>query len=726
MANDLAKTLLSQMTLEEKAGQITQLPTKCFAVQGGELTGTSSRLGITEEQKWMAGSVLGKLDAASMRAIQKENLVRSRLGIPMMFMTDIIHGYNTIYPVPLALACTWDKDLMEHCARLSAVEGSAAGYQVTFSPMVDMVQDPRWGRVMESFGEDPRLQADFGQAMVRGYQGRALDAPDSLAACVKHFAGYGAAAGGRDYNYADISEFTLQNSYFPPFQACIQAGARFVMAAFESLNGVPATANSWLLQDILRKQMGFPGIVISDWGAVNELMCHGVASTPKDAGRLALSSGIQIEMATTSVLQHVESLVEEAPQLLPLLDDAVEKILTLKEALGLFRDPYRGVTQQRQQQTFRMPEMVETARKAAADSAVLLENNGVLPLRKGSRILLAGPYADSKELFGPWSIDGVQEHVVTVYEGLSYKDVSIEGVCQTDLEEIPSSQVDDITARAQGCDCVILALGEPEGWSGEAHSRSELSLPPDQVSLLRRLKEAGNRVVVLLFHGRPLDLRQVVPYADAILCMWFPGTEGGNGAADLLMGDVNPSGRLTMSFPHGTGQIPVTYRLTPTGRPKEQLPHEPRYKSHYLDIPNEPLYPFGYGLSYTTYEKEITDIILEDGTATVQVRCTNTGHRDGYEVIALYGKKTVSKVARPVKELVAYDKVFCKAGQSVMVSLPLPGDLGRIWTQTQGFTQDEGEFIIGVDSHQQSAHARWSVHLNQRGYTYVHKKDHTS
>lgn len=726
MSNNLAKTFLSQMTLEEKAGQITQISTKYFAVQGSELTGTASKLGITEQQKWLSGSVLGKLDAASMRAIQKENLVRSRLGIPMMFMTDIIHGYNTIYPIPLALACSWDKALIERCARLSAVEGSAAGYQVTFSPMVDMVQDPRWGRVMESFGEDTLLQCDFGRAMVQGYQGAGLDAPDSLAACVKHFAGYGAAAGGRDYNYADISEFSLQNSYFPPFQACIEAGAQFVMAAFESLNGVPATANSWLLQDILRKQMNFPGIVISDWGAVNELMCHGVASSQKDAGRLALANGIQIEMATTSILQHVESLMEEAPELLPLLDDAVEKILTLKEALGLFQDPYRGVSSERQQRTFRMPEMVRTARKAVADSAVLLENNGVLPLKKGSRILLAGPYANSKDLFGPWSIDGVQEHVVTVYEGLSQKDISLEAVCQTDFQAISPSEVDEIAARAQCCDCVILALGEPENWSGEAHSRSDLSLPGDQITLLQRLKGKGNRVVVLLFHGRPLDLRQVVPYADAILCMWFPGTEGGNGAADLLMGDVNPSGRLTMSFPYGAGQIPVTYRLTPTGRPKELLPHEPRYKSHYLDIPNEPLYSFGYGLSYTTYEKEILDIVLEDGNATAHVRLTNTGERDGYEVIALYGKKMVSKVARPSKELIAYDKVFCKAGQSKVVSIPLPKHLGTIWTQTEGFTNDVGEFIIFVDSNRQSSNVLWSVHLNQRGYTYVDKKNHTS
>lgn len=686
--------IIKNMTIEEKAGQLTQLPSMYFDIDSSMLTGTACNFDI--EKKWLVGSILGKLDAKSMRAIQTKAIEKSRFNIPIMFMTDIIHGYKTIYPVPLALSCSFDKELINKCARLSAIEGSAAGYQVTFSPMVDLVRDARWGRVMESFGEDKRLQSDFGSEMVKGYMGDGLDKPDSLAACVKHFAGYGAACGGRDYNTADISEYSLQNDYFPSFKACVDAGAKFVMAAFESLNGTPATANKWLLDDILRKQMNFDGVVISDWGAVNELICHGVAQNELEAGKKALESGIQIEMSTTSILQNATLFIEQNNELEKLLDSAVEKILLLKLELGLFDDPYRNISEKREKECLYTQEMKEFARKSACDSAVLLENNGVLPLKPNSNITLAGPYAKSCNLLGPWSIDGEIENVISVYEGLEKSELNINNVYQTDFEKITDSEIDNILESARKSEFTVLVLGERESWSGEAGSRSDISLPKAQIKLLKTLKNHDIKIIVVLFNGRPLDLRKVKKHADAILEMWFSGTQTGNAVADLLTGKANPSGKLTMSFPYNVGQIPVYYNCLSTGRPSELLTNEPRYKSHYLDIPNEPLYYFGYGLSYTSFDTNVKEFnISEDITITVDVK--NTGEFDGAHVIQIYSKKSVSCVSRPKKELASYEKVFLKSGETKTVKLTVKNDIAKIWTQNDGFMFDSGEYELFLD-----------------------------
>lgn len=699
MDRNQIKILIRQMTLEEKAGQVTQLPSRYFAIQGSQLTGTKTKLGISEEKKWLCGSLLGKLDAESMRNIQKENMKRSRLHIPMMFMTDIVHGYQTIFPVPLAMAGSFDPELLQKCARISAKEGSAAGYQVTFSPMVDVVRDPRWGRVMESFGEDSKLNCDFGKAMVEGYQGKDLKDPESLAACVKHFAAYGAAEGGRDYNTSDVSEFCLRNKYFPPFKACIDAGAKLVMAAFEALNGIPATANQWLLQEVLRKDLGFEGTVISDWGAVLELIKHGVAEAEEDAGRLALESGIQIEMATASIIKHIDEYVGVCPELENILDEAVEKILILKQELGLFEDPYRGVHTERETQELRSRDKKMASFHAAAESAVLLENNGILPLAKETPVILAGPYADNKNILGPWSVDGVVEDAVTVKEGLILKGGQIKKVIQTAYEEISGQGTDHVLQAVTPGDVVVLALGEPELWSGEAGSRSVIELPKAQVRLLKKLHEQKIPVVVLLFNGRPLDLRTVKEYADAVLEMWFPGTEGGSAAAALLYGEYNPSGKLAMSFPYGSGQIPVSYDMASTGRPKEELVNEPRYKSQYLDIPNEPLYPFGYGLSYTEYHLQVNGkVAKKEQEYLVPVKVANTGNMAGKTVVQIYIRKRKSLIARPLKTLAAYKKIELQPGESKDVLISIEEKALDYWIPGKDWTKEKGEYTILVSN----------------------------
>ena len=699
MDRNQIKILIRQMTLEEKAGQVTQLPSRYFAIQGSQLTGTETKLGISEEKKWLCGSILGKLDADSMRNIQKENLERSRLQIPMMFMTDIVHGYQTIFPIPLAMAGTFDPELVRESAKISAKEGSASGYQVTFSPMVDIVRDPRWGRVMESFGEDSKLNCDFGKAMVEGYQGKDLKDPECLAACVKHFAAYGTAEGGRDYNASDVSEFRLRNKYFPPFKACIDAGAKLVMAAFEALNGIPATANQWLLQEVLRKDLGFKGTVISDWGAVLELIKHGVAEAEEDAGRLALEAGIQIEMATAAIIKHITEYVEVYPGLEDVLDEAVEKILILKNELGLFEDPYRGVNTEREVQELRSQNKKQAALHAAVESAVLLENNGILPLAKQTPVILAGPYADNKNILGPWSVDGVVEDAVTIKDGLRLKGGLVKKVIQTAYEEISGQEADCMIQATAPGDVVVLALGEPELWSGEAGSRSVIELPKAQIRLLKSLHEQKIPVVAVLFNGRPLDLRLVKKYADAVLEMWFPGTEGGNAAAALLYGEKNPSGKLAMSFPYGSGQIPVSYDMTPTGRPKEDLVNEPRYKSQYLDIPNEPLYPFGYGLSYTEYNLQMNGrIIRQEQEYLVPVKITNLGKLTGKTVVQIYIRKKKSIIARPVKELAAYKKIELQPGESQEIIIPIAEKELECWIPGKGWTKEKGEYTILISN----------------------------
>ncbi|NYC09089.1 beta-glucosidase [Clostridium beijerinckii] len=607
MKNEEIKILLSKMTLEEKIGQLTQIRTSYYYNSNTSATGTVSKLKFTKEQKWMIGTVLGKLDAKMMFEIQKEYLDNNRLGIPLLFMHDIIHGFKTIFPIPLALSCSWDEELIEKTARVAAREGSSSGYQATFSPMVDIVRDPRWGRVIESFGEDTLLNSIFGAAMVRGYQNGDLKDPDTLISCVKHFAAYGAAEGGRDYNTVDISECRLRNEYFPPYYEAIKAGAKSIMSSFNVLNGIPATANTWLLRKILREEWGYEGVVISDWGAVKELIPHGTAENSIDAAKLSLKAGIDIEMATTAYFEALPELCKDK-SMEKLLDDAVERILLLKNECGLFEDPYRGSSYEKEKETLLCSDFRKVAREAASKSAVLLKNSDVLPLERSKNVILIGPYASNSSILGPWSLDGDLNDVITIEQGLINKNIRLEGVETTCFNEISKEKSEEIIEKAKRADVIVLALGEEEEKSGEAGCVSNITLPEAQIKLLRCMKKLNKPLIVLLINGRPLDLTNVIEEADAVLECWFPGTEGGNAIADILYGDYNPSGKLAMSFPRGVGQIPVYYNNLATGRPKELLKNEKRYKSQYLDVPNEPLFPFGYGLGYSKFKYDNLNI----------------------------------------------------------------------------------------------------------------------
>lgn len=703
MKNEEIKNLLSNMTLEEKIGQLTQIRTSCYCNSNTSATGTASKLKITKDQKWMIGTVLGKLDAEMMSKIQKEYLDNNRLGIPLLFMQDIIHGFKTIFPIPLALSCSWDEELIEKTARVAAKEGSSSGYQATFSPMVDVVRDPRWGRVIESFGEDTLLNSLFGAAMVRGYQNDNLKNPDTLISCVKHFAAYGAAEGGRDYNTVDISECRLRNEYFPPYYEAIKAGAKLIMSSFNVLNGIPATANTWLLRKILREEWKYEGVVISDWGGVKELIPHGVAENSNDAAKLSLKAGIDIEMATTAYFEALPELCKDK-NIEKLLDDAVERVLLLKNECGLFEDPYRGISSVKEKQTLLCDDFRKTARESACKSMVLLKNSKVLPLPYNKNIALIGPYANNPSILGPWSLDGDINDVITIEQGLRNKNINIQTVETTSFNAISKEKIDEIIEKIQSADIIVLALGEEEEKSGEAGSVSNITLPPAQIKLLSYMKKLNKPLIVLLINGRPLDLTNIIEKADSVLECWFPGTEGGNAIADILYGDYNPSGRLTMSFPRAVGQIPVYYNSLATGRPKELLKIEKRYKSQYLDIPNEPLFPFGYGLGYSKFKYDDFKISKNELSRKEEISCsinvTNNGEYTGIETVQLYMRDMVADISRPVKQLIKYKQIIINPNETKTVEITVSEKDLRYWNGENQYKSDEGlfEFTIGKDS----------------------------
>ncbi|NSB13516.1 glycoside hydrolase family 3 N-terminal domain-containing protein [Clostridium beijerinckii] len=703
MKNEEIKTLLSKMTLEEKIGQLTQIRTSYYYNSNTSATGTVSKLKFTKEQKWMIGTVLGKLDAKMMFEIQKEYLDNNRLGIPLLFMHDIIHGFKTIFPIPLALSCSWDEELIEKTARVAAREGSSSGYQATFSPMVDIVRDPRWGRVIESFGEDTLLNSIFGAAMVRGYQNGDLKDPDTLISCVKHFAAYGAAEGGRDYNTVDISECRLRNEYFPPYYESIKSGAKSIMSSFNVLNGIPATANTWLLRKILREEWGYEGVVISDWGAVKELIPHGTAENSIDAAKLSLKAGIDIEMATTAYFEALPELCKDK-SMEKLLDEAVERILLLKNECGLFEDPYRGISYEKEKQTLLCSDFRKVAREAASKSAVLLKNSDVLPLERSKNVILIGPYASNSSILGPWSLDGDLNDVITIEQGLINKNIRLEGVETTSFNEISKEKSEEIIEKAKRADVIVLALGEEEEKSGEAGCVSNITLPEAQIKLLRCMKKLNKPLIVLLINGRPLDLTNVIEEADAVLECWFPGTEGGNAIADILYGDYNPSGKLTMSFPRGVGQIPVYYNNLATGRPKELLKNEKRYKSQYLDVPNEPLFPFGYGLGYSKFKYDNLNISKKELSKKERISCsinvTNIGKYTGIETVQLYMRDKVADISRPVKQLIKYKQIIINPNETKTVEFTIDEKDLRYWNGENQYKSDEGmfEFTLGKDS----------------------------
>jgi beta-glucosidase len=712
------KNLLEKMTLKEKIMQLYQsdLPTFNRSSSSdldstGPVTGPENNIILDKESLYSVGSILNCNNAKNAYNVQKEYMENNRLGIPLLFMFDVVHGFRTIFPIPLALACSWNPDLIEETARIAAKEGSASGNNVTFAPMSDLVRDPRWGRVMESQGEDPLLNALLSAAYVRGFQGNDLKDQETMAACVKHFAGYGASEAGRDYNTVDMSEQKLRNFYLSGYQKSIEAGAEMVMTSFNIFKGVPATANKFLLRDLLRDEMGFDGTVISDYDSLTEIIDHGAARDGKEAARRGIEAGLDIEMVSTEYIHHLEDLVLEGTVEESLIDEAVMRILKLKNLLGLFEDPFRYIEPEREEKTHLHPEHRKLARSSAAESAVLLKNDEILPLEDKidqlESIALIGPLADNGGIIGFWNALGKNEEAVTLKEGLENKygdrlKINVEAGYNFETEQLDLEAVEKIVEKS---DLVILALGEEQNMSGEGGSRAYLDLPGPQKKIAETAADSNKPAVLVLFNGRPLELKWYDDNMTAILESWFPGTEGGNALANLLNGDVNPSAKLTMSFPYTVGQIPVYYNHYSTGRSPEKVEDKNyRFLSRYQDIPNQPLYPFGFGLSYNDYEYSKPELsskeMKKEDTISASIEIENLGSYSGKEIVQLYIRDLYGTTVRPVKELKDFMKISLEPGESKRIEFEIIEDMLKFYNLENKQVIEAGEFevFIGANS----------------------------
>lgn len=682
------EAILSKLTLEEKLGQLRLVD--------GHAGGGWKPQHMALAQAGLLGGTFNVRGTGPTSEMQKAAL-STRHKIPLVFAFDVVHGYRTVFPVPLAEAASWDPDLAERCAAVAAKESRSANVSWTFAPVADIARDPRWGRIVEGSGEDPILSAAFTAARVRGFQGKNISAPDRMMACLKHFAGSGEAEGGRDYNFADVSVRALRETHFPPFLAGLQAGAGSIMPSFSAIDGVPATSNPWLLQDVLRKEWGFDGIVVSDYDAVGQLVNHRVAPSWDEAGQIALRSGLDVEIWGSCMMQAEGIIDNEAD--LKLVDNAVRRMLRMKFALGLFDKPYGDPA--REKEAILNPEHLKLAREAAAKSCVLLKNNNeTLPIPStAKKIAIIGALANDKlSQLGSWTGDGRPEDSVTLVEAVKQRLGNDGTVIHTSAGSSsgfsfrkPSDGVDE----AKDADYVILVVGETGEMTGEATSKSSIDLPQQQLELVQKVHALGKPYAVVLTTGRPLTVGWLAETCPAILLAWHGGTMAGPGIADVLFGDVNPSGKLPVTFPRSVGQIPLTYNSTPTSRP---LKEGDKWTSKYTDIKNSPLWPFGHGLSYTSFQ--ISPPLLEkrtiphDGTVRFKVEVTNRGERDGEEVVQAYIQDDVAFVTRPDKELKAFKRVAVPAGKTVSVDLEIPAkDLGY-WTPQGEFRLEPGTFTL--------------------------------
>lgn len=713
------EALLRQMTLDEKVGQLNQLSGKDFSTGPGTDKVRDIERDIREGR---IGSMLNIRGAAETRRVQALAL-QSRLHIPLLFGLDVIHGYHTVFPVPLGEAASWDLDAIEESARIAAREAAAAGVHWTFAPMVDIGRDPRWGRVMEGAGEDSYLGARIAAARVRGFQGARLGGLESVMATAKHFAGYGAATAGRDYNAVDMSEHQLYETYLPPFKAAVDAGVATFMNSFNTLNGIPATGNAMLQRDILKGSWGFKGFVVSDWGSVREMVVHGYADDLPDAAAKAITAGSDMDMESSAYAASLAQLVRSGRVDVALIDDAVRRVLAKKFELGLFDDPFRFSDPAREQAALADPRHRAAARRIAAESMVLLKNEaGALPLRKDARsIAVIGPLADARrDLEGGWIVESSAATMASLVDAVRTHAGTGTRVAYAAGCDVACRGTDGFAAArdlARAADVVVLAVGESWDMSGEAKSRAHLGLPGRQAELFDALKAIGKTPVVVIMAGRPLIFENVAEGANAILYAWHPGSEGGNAIADVLFGDVNPSAKLPMTFPRNMGQIPIGYQQYQTGRPVLDNGNSV-YRSAYIDSPNTPRYAFGHGLSYTTFAygdlRLSSTRMAPDGKITLSFTLANSGRVAGAEVVQFYLRDPVASVVRPVKELKGFQRVVLKPGERRTVSFTIDRDTLSFFDRKLAWGAEPGTFELMVGSASDDIRLRQAIELMPR------------
>ena len=690
--------LLKKMTLKAKLAQITQFNANCIHFENkGEVTGPAQELGLTHEElceiRYMAGSTLNFVGAKDVLEMQKEHLENDPNKIPMLFMMDVVHGYKTIYPIPLALGASFDEELVEKCSEMASEEMSVGGVQVTFAPMVDLVRDPRWGRCMETTGEDTYLNGLMTRAMVRGFQ-----KSGKVSACVKHFAAYGQCEAGRDYNTTDMSERMLRDYYLPAYKAAVDEGVDMLMTSFNLLNGVPSSGNKWLLKDVLRDEWKFDKTIISDYNAIREMQMLGYCETEYDCAEKAMNATTDIEMMSPCYIKNIEKLIEDGKISEKQIDDAVLRILKLKDKLKMFDNPYSCASVEKENEVCLTKEHRRLARIAAEKSAVLLKNEKVLPFdkEKVKKVAVIGPFAD-KVMLGNWCCYGKEEEGVSVLQGvknlLPNAQVAYEQGCGEGVNEKDTSNVNKAVNLAKDCDVVILCLGEGSKMSGESMSRVGLRLSGAQQTLVREVAKVNKNTVAVLFNGRALVLSDIIDDMPAVMTAWQPGTEGGNAIANLLFGEVNFSGKLTMTFPRGEGQIPIYYNSYRSSRPWESP-----YGSWYIDMPVSPLFSFGYGLSYTDFAftnlKLDKESMTKDEKIKVSVDIQNVGNKDGETVAQLYIRDDYASLVRPVKELKGYKKLFLKAGEKQTVTFTINEEMLKFWSANNKFESEKGSFTV--------------------------------
>lgn len=707
-SEEKADSLLALMTLREKIGQLT------LYTSDWDVTGPTMRKGYQNDIKnGDVGAIFNAIGAAYTRQLQELAVENTRLKIPLLFGYDVIHGHRTIFPIPLAESCSWDLELMQRSARIAAEEATAEGLHWTFAPMVDIARDPRWGRVMEGAGEDTYLGSQIAAARVKGFQGENLNDINTMLACVKHFAAYGAAQAGRDYHTVDMSDRVLRETYLPPYKAALDAGAATVMTSFNEIHGEPASGSQYLLTDILRKEWGFDGFVVTDYTSIMEMLYHGVVADTTAAAALAINAGVDMDMQAGFFQDKLEQLVKEGKVSEARINEAAKRILKLKFDLGLFDDPYKYCDTAREKAVVMNEKFLIEAKENAKRSIVLLKNQDkVLPLNKNIKTLaVVGPMAHArKDLIGSWSAAGDWKKAVTLLEGIqqtvspSTKVLYAKG---SPLMADSTQYFADAIAKAKQAEAIVLAVGEASWMSGEAASRTNIQLPPIQKKLMEEILKLNKPTVLIVMNGRPLDLSFEDKHFKAILETWFLGTQAGPAIAEVLFGDYNPSGKLTMTFPRSLGQVPIYYSMKNTGRPYESDPNN-KYVSKYIDESNYPLYPFGHGLSYTSfsYTKPFLDktVISPKDTLTVTCTVTNIGDRPGEEIVQLYVRDLVGSVTRPIKELKGFKKVNLAVGESKAVSFRLTVEDLKFYTKEMKFSYEPGDFevFVGGDSNTQN------------------------